>query len=46
MRIRRFRETYNEFESDIYSEESREEMVENGEISDFEEAFMRGYDEA
>jgi len=32
--------------SDIYSEDSREELVENDEIEPCEAAFMKGYDEA
>ena len=30
----------------IYSEEYREQLVEDGELSPEEEAFMRGYEEA
>ena len=30
----------------IYSNNTREELLENGELSPEEEAFMRGYDEA
>jgi hypothetical protein len=35
-----------EFEEDIYSEDYREELVDNDEVSAEEEAFMRGYEEA
>jgi len=35
-----------EFEDDIYSEEIRELMLEEDEMADWEEAFMRGYEEA
>jgi len=30
---------------DIYSENGREQLIDSDEISDFEEAFMRGYEE-
>jgi len=33
-------------EEDVYAEESREELLEDAEISPEEEAFMRGYEEA
>jgi hypothetical protein len=33
-------------EEDVYAEESREELLEDSEISPEEEAFMRGYEEA
>ncbi len=33
-------------ERNVYSEETREELVDNDEISPEEEAFMAGYDEA
>lgn len=35
-----------ESEESIYSEDYREELLEDEEISAEEEAFMRGYDEA
>lgn len=35
-----------EGEETIYDEENREELVEDGEISPEEAAFMRGYEEA
>ena len=34
------------FEENIYSEEARELLLEDGELSPEEEAFMRGYEEA
>ena len=33
-------------EENVYSEEVRQEMINDGEISASEEAFMKGYDEA
>jgi len=33
-------------DENIYAEEARESLLEDGEISPEEEAFMRGYDEA
>ena len=45
-----FKETVQEDDwiedESIYSEDTRESMVEDDEISPEEEAFMRGYDEA
>ena len=41
----RFGEEFAEDES-VYSEEAREELLEDAEISPEEEAFMRGYEEA
>lgn len=35
-----------ELDEDVYSEEVREVMLEDDEISPEEEAFMNGYDEA
>lgn len=31
---------------DIYDDDEREDMLDNGELSDTEEAFMNGYKEA
>ena len=36
----------DESEENVYSEESRKEYVESGEISPEEEAFMKGYEDA
>lgn len=33
-------------EDTIYSEDALEELMENDQISEFEEAFMRGYEDA
>lgn len=33
-------------DENIYSEEGRETLIENGELSPSEAAFMQGYDEA
>ena len=33
-------------EENVYSEESREHLLEDGELSPEEEAFMHGYEEA
>jgi len=33
-------------ENDIYSEESRDELIENDEIDSSEAGFMKGYEEA
>ena len=33
-------------EESIYDEEGREDLIEDGEISPEEEAFMRGYEDA
>lgn len=35
-----------DFDDSIYSEDAREELLEDGELSPEEEAFMRGYEEA
>ena len=45
-RIIRLLEEYEDFDENIYSRESRLHMLEDGEISVQEEAFMKGYDEA
>ena len=37
---------YVEIEEDVYAGESRELLIEDGELSPEEEAFMRGYEEA
>ena len=36
----------DESDEDIYDEISREILLDNDELSPFEEAFMRGYEEA
>ena len=36
----------DEIEEGFYSEESRKRLLENGELSPLEEAFMRGWEEA
>ena len=36
----------DDLDQDIYSEDGREELIEDDEIESFEEAFMRGYEEA
>lgn len=33
-------------EENVYADKSREDLIENGEISPEEEAFMEGYDES
>jgi len=35
-----------ELDGDIYEEEMRELLLDSDEVSDWEEAFMRGYEEA
>jgi len=35
-----------EVDNDIYEEEMRELLLDSDEVSDWEEAFMRGYEEA
>jgi len=41
------KEKYEELDDEsVYSEDSREELLEDAEISPEEEAFMRGYEEA
>lgn len=37
---------FEEFEEKIYSEEERESLLENDELSPEEDAFMRGYEAA
>ena len=46
MKVRIIKENNEYDEEDIYSEDGREELIEGDEISDFEEAFMQGYEEA
>ncbi|MCK4521588.1 MAG: hypothetical protein KAU20_03365 [Nanoarchaeota archaeon] len=36
----------DESDRDFYSEGDREELLENGELSPIEEAFMKGWEEA
>ena len=45
MSIKRIRSTWDEDES-IYTEEARDQMVEDDELSPMEAAFMQGWDEA
>ena len=47
-KIRVMNEEFNpeEHEENLYSCEAREELVDGGEISSEEEAFMQGYDSA
>jgi len=39
-------EKYEDSEATVYNEDTREDMVDNDELSPQEEAFMKGYDEA
>jgi hypothetical protein len=41
-----FDEEFFAEDENIYSEESREMMLDDGELSPTEEAFMKGYDQA
>ena len=44
--MRRIILDYEEYDDNIYADNAREMMLEDGELSPEEEAFMRGYDEA
>lgn len=47
LKVRIIKDNYDDdLEDDIYSEDCREELIDNDEIDDFEEAFMRGYEES
>ncbi len=46
MEVRFVKENKNSGCEDIYCEDGREELIESDEIDSFEEAFMRGYEEA
>ena len=48
MKVKTINERFDSLESneDIYSEDGREELVDNDEIDSFEEAFMKGYEES
>ena len=43
---RKFEEEKSEDDTTIYSKEVRESLLEDDELSAFEEAFMSGYEEA
>ncbi|MBS3153331.1 hypothetical protein J4426_02095 [Candidatus Woesearchaeota archaeon] len=44
IQIQRKKELLEDLEEDIYTDEGREAQLEDDEISDWEEAFMEGYE--
>jgi len=46
MKVRIIKNESNFESDDVYSENGREELIESDEIDSFEEAFMKGYEEA
>ena len=46
MRWKKLKETEESDDTSIYSKDTRDSLLENDELSPFEEAFMSGYEDA